>query len=170
MPPCSKKRKLFLRSLSSIVLIPLIICIIYSSKMIFGLLTVIVFFMAIEWRRIINQHKSHKVEWEAMACVYICVFFLSFMQLKLLFYGNNALLWLVITVWAADTAAFAIGSLFGGPKLAPKISSSKTWAGFHGAVFHLNIDWRSICRTFSYQTQHSFYYHNCFLRNSCTVQ
>ncbi len=35
-------------------------------------------------------------------------------------------------VWATDIGAYAAGRAIGGPKIAPSISPSKTWAGFAG--------------------------------------
>ena len=43
--------------------------------------------------------------------------------------SQHWLLLLVATVIAADTSAFFGGRFFGGPKLAPMISPSKTWSG-----------------------------------------
>ncbi len=48
--------------------------------------------------------------------------------------GLAAVLVLFAVVWSADTAAYFAGRALGGPKLAPRISPKKTWAGFLGAV------------------------------------
>jgi len=50
-------------------------------------------------------------------------------------YGLVAVVWLMVVVWSADTAAYAAGRGIGGPKLAPAISPGKTWAGLAGAAF-----------------------------------
>jgi phosphatidate cytidylyltransferase len=49
-------------------------------------------------------------------------------------YGLVAVVWLMVVVWSADTAAYAAGRGIGGPKLAPAISPGKTWAGLAGAA------------------------------------
>jgi len=49
-------------------------------------------------------------------------------------YGLAATLWLFATVWATDSAAFACGRLLGGPRLSPRVSPHKTWAGFAGGL------------------------------------
>jgi phosphatidate cytidylyltransferase len=48
--------------------------------------------------------------------------------------GLATLLWLLALVSAVDTGAFAAGRLIGGPRLAPRISPKKTWAGLGGGV------------------------------------
>jgi phosphatidate cytidylyltransferase len=42
--------------------------------------------------------------------------------------------WLFAVVWATDTAAYISGRLIGGPKLAPRFSPNKTWAGLIGGA------------------------------------
>jgi len=48
--------------------------------------------------------------------------------------GVAVVLVLFAMVWSADTAAYFAGRGIGGPKLAPRLSPNKTWAGLFGAV------------------------------------
>ncbi|RED15598.1 phosphatidate cytidylyltransferase [Parasphingopyxis lamellibrachiae] len=43
-------------------------------------------------------------------------------------------LWMLATVWATDIGAYFSGKTIGGPKLAPKFSPNKTWAGLVGGI------------------------------------
>ena len=49
-------------------------------------------------------------------------------------YGFAAILFLFAVVWSSDIAAYASGRLIGGPKLWPRVSPNKTWAGLMGAL------------------------------------
>jgi phosphatidate cytidylyltransferase len=49
-------------------------------------------------------------------------------------YGLSAVLFIFAIVWTSDIAAYAAGRLIGGPRLWPRISPKKTWAGLIGAV------------------------------------
>ncbi len=48
--------------------------------------------------------------------------------------GRANVLFLVLLVWASDVGAYAAGRLIGGPRLAPLVSPSKTWAGALGGL------------------------------------
>ena len=48
--------------------------------------------------------------------------------------GAGWTLMLFATTWAADIAAFLVGSLLKGPKLWPRFSPNKTWSGFIGGL------------------------------------
>ena len=49
-------------------------------------------------------------------------------------FGIAAIVLVMLMVWAADTFAYFAGRIIGGPKLAPRISPKKTWAGLLGAM------------------------------------
>ena len=48
--------------------------------------------------------------------------------------GLTAVTFLILTVVISDTAGFLAGRLLGGPKLWPRVSPNKTWAGVVGAL------------------------------------
>ena len=43
-------------------------------------------------------------------------------------------LWLLLLIWAMDIGAYFTGRAIGGPKLAPRASPNKTWAGLFGGM------------------------------------
>jgi phosphatidate cytidylyltransferase len=49
-------------------------------------------------------------------------------------YGFAAVLLIFAIVWCSDIGAYAAGRLIGGPKLWPKVSPNKTWAGLIGGI------------------------------------
>jgi phosphatidate cytidylyltransferase len=49
-------------------------------------------------------------------------------------FGFLAIVFIFLVVWTSDIAAFLSGRLIGGPKLWPRVSPNKTWAGFIGGV------------------------------------
>ncbi len=48
--------------------------------------------------------------------------------------GVTAALWVFGMVWATDIGAYFAGRAFGGARLAPRISPSKTWSGLVGGM------------------------------------
>src|SRR5690606_21394577 len=48
--------------------------------------------------------------------------------------GRDLVLWLLLVIWAVDSGAYAFGKALGGPKLAPRWSPNKTWAGLLGGA------------------------------------
>ncbi len=48
--------------------------------------------------------------------------------------GRPAVLWIFAIVWATDIGAYAAGRRIGGPRLAPRWSPQKTWAGLLGGA------------------------------------
>jgi phosphatidate cytidylyltransferase len=53
--------------------------------------------------------------------------------------GRGWALMLFACTWAADIFAFLTGNLLGGPKLWPRYSPNKTWAGFFGGLIGATV-------------------------------
>ncbi|RJF87437.1 phosphatidate cytidylyltransferase [Oleomonas cavernae] len=73
--------------------------------------------------------------WPTLAVPYIGLPCLAMLWLRYDAATGTALVyWLLASIWATDTGAYVAGRSIGGPKLAPRISPKKTWAGLIGGV------------------------------------
>lgn len=69
--------------------------------------------------------------WNGAGLAYAACLVLSVGLLRLsIFYGWQSIVWLFAVVWTTDIMAYFGGRLIGGPKLWPRVSPKKTWAGF----------------------------------------
>jgi len=58
----------------------------------------------------------------------------TFSLLSLSWVWEVLVFWVFVVTWATDILAYFAGRAIGGPKLAPRISPNKTWAGLLGGV------------------------------------
>lgn len=72
--------------------------------------------------------------WAALGAVYVALPAFALVWLREAG-GMGTLLWILFIVWATDTGGYVFGRRIGGPKLAPRISPKKTWAGLLGGAF-----------------------------------
>jgi phosphatidate cytidylyltransferase len=70
----------------------------------------------------------------AAGTIYVGLPILSLLLLRHQHEGIVWTLWALALVWATDIGAYFAGRAIGGPKLAPRLSPSKTWAGLIGGV------------------------------------
>ena len=66
--------------------------------------------------------------------LYIGIPAISLLWLRNVPEGAALVLWLLFVVWATDTCAYFAGRAIGGPRLAPRLSPKKTWAGLAGGM------------------------------------
>jgi phosphatidate cytidylyltransferase len=58
----------------------------------------------------------------------------SLAMLSLNWVLETLVFWVFVVTWATDILAYFAGRTIGGPKLAPRISPNKTWAGLAGGI------------------------------------
>ena len=103
----------------------------YSIVYCFGVFSVISFFISL-----VNKRKHWILE--SLPVVYIGLGILGLLKIYFSFDWAMVLLFFVITI-STDSGAYFVGKMIGGPKLCPRISPKKTWAGFIGGIIFAEI-------------------------------
>jgi phosphatidate cytidylyltransferase len=173
--PTSKWSDLGIRTLSAVILVPVVLAIVWQGGLLFtGFAVALGILMAIEWVKIsfgsnkaqllvhqvaatsvimgstkfsllaliilaalsiFLQRKDGLSFWKCIGVFYIG---LPVLALSLLRddteFGLKAVIWCMVIVWSADVMAYFFGRIIGGPKMAPRLSPKKTWAGMLGAI------------------------------------
>lgn len=84
---------------------------------------------------IVNQDSTRMRGWCGAGVFYAALVFVPIVLLREdAKFGFFAVIWIYAVVWLTDIAAYFAGKFIGGPKLAPAISPSKTWAGAIGGT------------------------------------
>jgi phosphatidate cytidylyltransferase len=82
-----------------------------------------------------SLREGEKTVWTYAGIPYVAFPVLSLVMLRHNeTWGIHAIMWLLLVVWATDTFAYFTGRAIGGPKLSPRFSPNKTWAGLLGGM------------------------------------
>jgi phosphatidate cytidylyltransferase len=85
---------------------------------------------------ILARSRGQNPVWQALGVVYLVLPALALVGLRTFpERGWQVIAGLFLIVWATDTGALIFGKLIGGPRMAPTLSPSKTWAGTIGGSF-----------------------------------
>lgn len=133
-----------IRIVSAVVLAPIVLgCAYLGGAWFQGLVLAGLLVALVEWFRLCRNWTisvGERLMWLGFGGLYIIV---SCIALGLLrgddVTGRNTVFFVLGVVWVADSGAYIFGCLIGGPKLAPRISPKKTWAGFVGALVSSGI-------------------------------
>ncbi|MEM6909325.1 MAG: phosphatidate cytidylyltransferase [Pseudomonadota bacterium] len=90
-----------------------------------------------EWNRLVSHFNTSPISeviWLFVGACYITAAALAMIQVRINYGPVEVALIFLLPIIAVDVGAYFAGRTFGGPKIAPKISPSKTWAGLAGGA------------------------------------
>lgn len=137
--PLPKTRSdLGVRTLSSVVMMSVAIGAIYIGGYAFMALVIAVglgvFF---EYSRLVLGFAKGipaRIMWLVAGLVYVGLACFTLLMFSAPFFGMTPAIMLIAGVIGTDVGAYFVGRNLGGPKIAPRISPSKTWSGLFGGM------------------------------------
>jgi phosphatidate cytidylyltransferase len=140
------------RVLSALMIAPVVLWMIVSGGIPLLVLVLLCFSVSFyEWIQLARK-TSRKTLLILCGAFYVSACFLACYHIRE-DYGLKIAILFITMVWVSDIGAYFTGRMLKGPKMAPKISPNKTWAGLAGAAFFPGIVGILFLVVFNYYTQ-----------------
>ena len=141
--PAPRKSDLGVRVVSAVVMVAVAGTALWLGGWVWTAFVIVVALGVLwEWRALVVGFKTSTLMrglWYGIALIYVGLAAFMLCVLRFSGPGDNVVeslpvLMVVVTVVATDVGAYFVGRTVGGPKIAPRISPSKTWSGLLGGM------------------------------------
>jgi phosphatidate cytidylyltransferase len=137
-PPLKPRSDLGIRTLSGVIMMSVAIFAIWFGGYAFMALVILVG-LGVFWefsRLVVGfaQNTGARITWLIGGIIYVGLACFTLLMFSAPFFGMTPAILLIAGVIGTDVGAYFAGRTIGGPKIAPKISPSKTWSGLVGGM------------------------------------
>lgn len=131
-------RELAVRAASAVVMVALAAAALWLGGWFWiGFVAVLACGVLWEWNRLVSGFgiaPAAEVVWLFLGAIYVTAAALAMIQVRFNYPASAVLAAYIAPIIAVDVGAYFAGRTIGGPKIAPRISPSKTWAGLGGGA------------------------------------